>query len=96
MEVSDWKTKQKEEIDRFFLDDKHDWEVDYFVSGMRAKLSSVLPDKMNLQPILLEEFKKLRQDANQLDVFLEMSEYLQEKITSFYEKKSSNNQDESI
>lgn len=73
----------KHRIDQFFEQERKSWQVEDFIIDLRYQICSIVPENINL---LFGSVDHLKYVVNRLDLYLELTEYLNERIFAFYEK----------
>lgn len=81
-------TTTKNQIDTFFDAKRKVWEVEDFIITLRSQICSMTPKYINLHPpTSTEQVSHLCQVAHQLDIFFNLFDYLNDKITAFYQRE---------
>lgn len=73
----------KNAINQFFDQERKDWQVEDFVSEIHRQICCVVPNFINLRNGSVDH---LRQVVNHLDLYFELVEYLEEKVTCYVQQ----------
>lgn len=72
----------KNKIDQFFDQARELWQVEDFVISVRRQICFFVPKQINLLNGSVDHIKCV---VNRLDQFLELTEYLNQKIFGYYQ-----------